>query len=91
MGEYTITPIWCSRAKGRIESSISVARSEYGGWREAIVATRRARSVCCALKFETPMCRILPSTLSFARAPTASSIDPGEALSGFPDQAGQWI
>jgi hypothetical protein len=86
-----MTPILCSKAKGRIEDSTSVARREYGGWSEAMGATCMARCICCALKFETPMWRIFPSALSFASAPTASSIDPGEALSGPPLQAGQWI
>src|SRR5690242_19992536 len=43
-------------------------------------ATLIARCICCALKFEIPMLRILPSALSFASSPTASSIDPGGTL-----------
>jgi len=68
-----------------------VKRSEYCGWSEVMGATFCARCICEALKLETPMLRIFPAYLSFAISATASSIEPGEALSGFPDQAGQWI
>ena len=66
-------------------------RSEYGGCSEVMGATFCARCICAALKLETPMLRIFPSALSFAISATASSIEPGEALSGCPAQAGQWI
>lgn len=36
---------------------------------------------------DAPMWRTFPSALSLARAPTASSIEPGEALSGPPFHA----
>src|SRR4051812_23383049 len=45
---------------------------------------------CSESKFETPRYRILPSRCISARAQTASSIEPGEAFSGAPFQAGQW-
>ena len=40
-------------------------------------ATLTARAICCALKFETPIFRILPSALSFANSPNSLFNRPG--------------
>ena len=68
---------------GRISVSTSGETAEYGGCSEVIGAIGRIRSICCALKFDTPIQRTLPSCFSLANSPQPSSI----SSSG----CGQWI